>query len=214
MPDHDPVRSPVGDPETLGLSDDLRDRVRFLIRAHELADVARLNRLVSDSRPESSAEHSWHLALTAIVLADHAPDGVRLDRVVKMLLVHDLVEVVTGDTVIFDESARIQAEELERRAAREIFGQLPAPSGAALHELWSEFEDGTTLDARFARALDRLQPILVHWAGAGQAWASRGITADQERAIAARVASFEPTLAPLADALVQDAIGRGLLRPS
>lgn len=183
----------------------------FLVRAHGLAEVARLNRLVSDVRPESSAEHSWHLALCAMVLERYAGSEVDRARVIRMLVIHDLVEVVTGDVVIYDEQARVDVVKLEQAAAEELFGSLPDPTGNELGRLWREFEEGLTPDARFARGLDRLQPILIHWAGAGQAWASRQVTLEQELAIVAKVEQFAPELGDLARRLVADADARGLL---
>jgi putative hydrolase of HD superfamily len=207
----DATEPELGRPADLGLPAAQESEVAFLVRAHGLAEVARLNRLVSDARPESSAEHSWHLALCAMVLDRYAGSEVDRGRVMQMLVIHDLVEVVTGDVVIYDEQARIDVATLEEQAADELFGSLPDPTGNELRRLWREFEEGRTHDARFARALDRLQPILMHWAGAGQAWASRRVTLDQELAIVAKVEHFAPPLGDLARRLVTDAVNRGLL---
>src|SRR5581483_5778514 len=122
-----------------------------------------------------------------------------------------LGEIEAGDVPIYDAAARAAVEADEERAAERLFGLLPGSAGAKLHDLWREFEAARTPEARFARALDRLQPILVHWAGDGVAWAERGITVAQERELAAVVGSFWPALGPLAHALVDDAVRRGLL---
>jgi putative hydrolase of HD superfamily len=199
--------------ESLPLADDDdRRRLAFLVAAHGLTSVERLNRLLDGSRGETSAEHSWHLALTALVLGEDT----ELDagRVMAMVLVHDLVEIDAGDVPIYDAEARAAIAEDEERAAARLFGLLPPGTDAKLHDLWREFEAAETPEARFARALDRLQPILVHWAGDGAAWAQRGTTIAEERELAARVKAFWPALRPLADALVEDALRRGLLLPA
>ena len=193
------------------MSEPVRRRLDFLIASHHLTGVLRLNRLLDGSRGESSAEHSWHLALMATVLADEHAPGVDLGRVLTMVVIHDLVEVEAGDVPIYDEQRRLDIVAVERSAAVAMFGRLPRPQGQRLLELWHEFEAAETDDARFARAIDRLQPLLLHWASDGAAWAARGITVAQERRLMAVIAQFWPSLGPVADALVTDAHRRGLL---
>ena len=199
------------DVRPLAVDDATRARVHFLVVGHALTEVERVNRLVSGRRAETSAEHSWHLALAAATLAaEHAPE-VDLADVLVMLAIHDVVEVRAGDVPIYDTAARRAAEAVEAAAARELFGLLPADEGVAMLRRWEAFEAGQTPAARFARALDRLQPLLLHWAGDGAAWAQRGVTVAQERDIAAQVAAWWPSLGALADALVDDADARGML---
>jgi putative hydrolase of HD superfamily len=183
----------------------------FLVAAHRLTEVSRVNRLLDGTRGESSAEHSWHLALMALVLAgDHAP-AADLSRVVTMLVIHDLVEVEVGDVPIYDEQARLDIMAAEQLAAVRLFERLPEIAGAELLELWREFEAAETADARFARAVDRLQPLLMHCASDGAAWAERGVTVAQERRLMAAIAQYWPSLAPIAETLIDDAHRRGLL---
>jgi putative hydrolase of HD superfamily len=197
--------------DALSLPDPTRGQLDFLLESHRLTGVMRLNRLLDGSRCESSAEHSWHLALMAMVLAaDHAP-GVDLSRVVTMLVIHDLVEVEAGDVPIYDEQLRLDIIAAEQQAAVRLFGRLPSPQSDHLLELWHEFEAAETGDARFARAIDRLQPLLLHWASDGAAWAERGITVAQEQRLMAAIEQFWPSLGPIADALIADAHRRGLL---
>jgi putative hydrolase of HD superfamily len=199
------------DPHRLSLDAPARERVDFLVTAHGLTLIQRVNRLLDGSRSETSAEHSWHLALTALVLAsDYAPD-LDLEAVLTMLLVHDLVEIDAGDVPIYDVEARAAIEAVERAAAERLFGLLPAEQGALLHAAWEAFEAAATPEARFARAVDRMQPMLVHWAGDGAAWAQRGVTVAQERAFIEMIAAWWPPLRPVAEAIVQDAIARGML---
>jgi putative hydrolases of HD superfamily len=200
--------------DALDLADEDRSRMAFLVAAHGLTTVSRLNRLLDGSRGESSAEHSWHLALTALVLQDRAGPTVELTRVLEMLVVHDIVEVDAGDVPIYDSQRRTAIVDAEDRAARRLFGLLPEPDAAAQLALWHEFEAAETDDARFARALDRLQPILVHWAGGGAVWRERGITEEQERGLLQLIDQYWPALTPLAAALVNDAVARGMLAAS
>jgi putative hydrolases of HD superfamily len=197
--------------ESLPVPEETRRRLDFLVASHALTGVGRLNRLVDGSRAESSAEHSWHLTLTAIALAGEYAPEVTLGRVLTMLAIHDLVEVEAGDVPIYDEQARIDIEAEERLAAERLFGRLPAPQGAELLAAWHEFEDASTPDARFARAVDRLQPLLLHWAGDGSVWAARGVTVEQERRLMSAIEQFWPPLGPIATALIDDAHRRGLL---
>lgn len=195
----------------LTVADADRARLAFLVTAHALTGVQRLNRVLDGSRSETSAEHSWHLALSAIMLSDHAGPTVALERVVEMILVHDVVEVDVGDVPVYDEPGRLAIAELEDRAAERLFALLPEPEAASYLALWREFECAQTDDARFARALDRLQPILVHWAGGGVVWRERGITTGDERRMLALIDSHWPPLTPLATALIEDAMARGML---
>jgi putative hydrolase of HD superfamily len=186
-------------------------RLSFLMIAHGLTGVGRLNRLIDGSRPETSAEHSWHLALTAYVLRDYAGSEVQIERVIEMLVIHDVVEVEAGDVPIYDEAARAAVVDAEEQAAHKLFGMLPEPDAATYLAMWHEFEAGETADARFARALDRVQPILLHWSGGGAVWQERGVSELQERRLIEVIEQFWPPLAPLATALIDDAVAGGVL---
>jgi putative hydrolase of HD superfamily len=198
----------------LAIAEADRARLRFLVEAHALTNVQRLNRVLDGSRAETSAEHSWHLALSAVMLSEHAGPTVALDRVVEMLLVHDVVEVDAGDVPVYDTAARLAVAEVEVQAADRLFALLPEPDAAYYRALWQEFELAETDDARFARALDRLQPILVHWAGGGAVWRERGTTIDAERRLLEIIVALWPPLGPLATAIVEDALERGMIAPA
>jgi putative hydrolases of HD superfamily len=195
----------------LTLPTEQRQRLAFLLAAHELTGVVRVNRLLDGSRSETSAEHSWHLALAALALAPETAPGVDLGRVLAMLIVHDLPEVYAGDVPIYDEPARLAIVEAEERAAARLFGTLPGEQGTRMLALWQEFEAAETDEARFARAVDRLQPLLLHCAGDGAAWAERRVTVEQERRIMSAIDRYWPPLAPVAATLIDDAHRRGLL---
>ena len=192
----------------------LDDQIRFLLEADRLKTVLRQSRITDDSRRENSAEHSWHLALMAVVLAGHAPAGTDLPRVLAMLLIHDLVEIHAGDLFVYSEPAALaRQEEAERAAADRIFPLLPPGQAAALRGLWDEFEERRTPEARFARALDRLQPMLLNTVTGGGTWASHGVTADQVLLRVALIEDGSPTLGAYARELVASAVRNGLLAP-
>lgn len=159
--------------------DRLRRQIAFLIELDRLKSVVRQTTLADRSRRENSAEHSWHLAMFAMILAEHAEVEDPF-HVVRLLLVHDIVEIDAGDAPIHaaDFDAALVAEK-ERAAARRIFAMLPPEQGRQLHALWAEFDGGRTPAARFARALDRLQPVLLNVASGGGTWRENGVTEQQ-----------------------------------
>jgi putative hydrolase of HD superfamily len=195
-----------------GPSDALARRLAFLLEADRLKGIERQSSITGGARRENSAEHSWHLALFALVLGDHAPDEVDVSRVVAMLLLHDLVEIDAGDTFVYDESAHADKAERERAAADRLFALLPDDQGPSLRSLWEEFEERATADARFAAALDRLQPLLLNHANRGEPWARHGITADRVRARNAHIAEGSPDLWTAAREIIDDAVAQGWLR--
>ncbi|MBP1804228.1 HD domain-containing protein [Rubellimicrobium aerolatum] len=171
----------------------------FLVEADRLKSVLRATTLADGSRRENSGEHSWHLALYAMVLAGEAGPGVSIDRVVRMLILHDLVEIDVGDVPIHSSegAAHGSAEVLaaERAAAERIFGLLPDPQGAEFRALWEEFEAAQTPDAVFAKSLDRVQPVMQNLASGGGTWVTYGVTAEQlEARVGVKVARGAPGL--------------------
>jgi putative hydrolase of HD superfamily len=198
----------------MGAMEPLERRLGFLLEADRLKTVLRQSRISDGSRRENSAEHSWHLALMALVLAGHAPPGTDLARVMAMLLIHDLVEIDAGDLFLYsDPAALARQEEAERAAADRIFPLLPPGQAAALRALWDEFEERRTPEARFARALDRLQPMLLNTVTGGGTWVAHGVTADQVMARVALIEDGSAALGAYARRLVADAVSQGLLAP-
>lgn len=157
----------------------LAQQILFLATADRLKSVTRATMLCDGSRYENSAEHSWHLALFAQVLADHAPEGACKARVTQMLLLHDLVEIDAGDTPLYAQADRAAIARAEIAAADRIFGLLPADQARDMRALWDEFEAGQTPDARFAKALDRFQPPNLNLASGGISWRDHGATLDR-----------------------------------
>jgi len=187
----------------------------FVAEAGLLKGVLRQTMLTRPARRENSAEHSWHLALMAQVLGDHAPAGTDLGRVTAMLLIHDLVEVDAGDLFVYASAAdQARQEAAERAAADRIFGLLPADQGASARALWDEFEERRTPEARFARALDRLQPMLANIQADGGTWREHGITADQVLAKVTLIEDGSPELGRYARDLIERAVRDGILAPA
>lgn len=191
----------------------LARRIRFALEADRLKAVLRRTRLADGSRHENSAEHSWHLALLAVLLADTAEPGVDTARVIRMLLVHDLVEVDAGDTFCYDAGANLDREEREQAAAARIFGLLPEAQAAELRALWEEFEAGATADARFAVALDRFQPLLLNFAGGGGSWREHGVARAQVLRRMEPIREGAPALWPVVVDVVDRACAAGWITP-
>lgn len=156
--------------------DRLQQQLAFLVEADRLKGILRQTTLCDGSRAENSAEHSWHLALMAAVLGEYVNSDVDVGRVMRMVIVHDLVEIDAGDTFAYDAAANVGREARERAAAERIFGLLPREQGRELWALWMEFEAQVTEEARFAAALDRLQPLLNNHHSAGGSWRVHGVS--------------------------------------
>jgi putative hydrolase of HD superfamily len=189
-------------------------QVGFVLEADRLKTVLRQSTLTDRSRRENSAEHSWHLALMALVLAEHAPPGTDLGKVMAMLVLHDLVEIDAGD--LFQYAAQQQQARqaaAERAAADRLFPILPPPQAASLRALWDEFEERATAEAKFARALDRLQPMLINMVTQGGTWAAHDVTADQVLARVALIEDGSPSLGAYARNMIDSALDRGILAP-
>jgi putative hydrolases of HD superfamily len=193
----------------------LDEQMAFVTEIGKLKAVLRQTALAGIGRPENSAEHSWHLALMAMALADHAPAGTDLARVIGMVLVHDIVEIDAGDLFLYaDRSAHERQEIAERAAADRIFAILPADQAAAMRQLWDEFTERRTTEAKFARALDRLQPMLENFAVGGGTWHRFGVTADQVLTKVELIEDGSATLGSFARDLVSRAVAMGILTPS
>jgi putative hydrolases of HD superfamily len=157
----------------------LHEQIQFLMEIDMLKHVFRRTKLLNGSRYENDAEHAWHLAMMAMVLHEYSNEPVELPKVVKMVLIHDLVEIDAGDTFLYDENNAISKEEAETKAAIRVFGLLPDDQRREFIDLWKEFERKETPEARFAAALDRLEPLIQNAYTEGHAWIKYGITKDQ-----------------------------------
>ncbi len=187
----------------------LARQIEFLVEIDKLKTVLRQSLLVDGSRRENSAEHSWHLAIFAMVLAEHAAGPIDILRVLKMILVHDVVEIDAGDTYCYDEEGNRDKAERENRAAERIFSLLPAEQAAQFRALWGEFEEAKTPDALFAASLDRLQPLLNNFRSNGVAWQKHGIRKEQVFSRNRFMADGAPALWDYARQMIEDAITKG-----
>ena len=177
------------------MTDRLAAQLAFLIEADRLKSVRRGTTLNDGSRRENSAEHSWHIALFALTLAEHAIRPIAIDRVIRMLLIHDLVEIDAGDAPIHGDHDAAALQEAERAAADRIFGMLPADQAADLRALWDEFEDAQSDDAIFAKSIDRVQPVIANLESGGGTWPEYGVTADQlENRVGTKVRRGAPAI--------------------
>ncbi|MDB5802866.1 MAG: yxdL [Betaproteobacteria bacterium] len=158
---------------------EIAKQLAFLKEIDQLKSVLRRSPLIDRSRRENSAEHSWHLAMYALILAPYANQPIQLGSVIQMLLLHDIVEIDAGDTPIHQAAGQSDQAEREAAAAVRLFGMLPEAQGRDLHALWTEFEAGTSADARFAKALDRLQPLIQNVATGGGTWNDFAVSYDQ-----------------------------------
>jgi putative hydrolases of HD superfamily len=177
----------------------LDQQFAFLNEADKLKQVLRATTLCDGSRRENSGEHSWHLALYALVLADHAGPEVSVDRVIKMLILHDLVEIDVGDVPIHSANGAAhgsaETAAAEAQAADRIFGLLPADLAYELRALWEEFEAASSLDALFAKALDRVQPVMHNLQSGGGTWVEYNVTAEQlDARVGSKIAKGAPGL--------------------
>lgn len=194
----------------------LDDQMAFVAEIGKLKAVLRQTVLVGEAlgRHENSAEHSWHLGMMAQVLAEHAPPGTDLSRVTGMVLLHDLVEIDAGDLFVYaDSEAQERQLAAECAAADRIFTMLPADQGALLRHLWDEFMARQTPEAKFARALDRLQPMLENFRSGGGTWKRHGITADQVLEKVELIEDGSASLGLYARSLVAEAVREGILAP-
>jgi putative hydrolase of HD superfamily len=201
-------RTPLPD----GLDARLRDHLTFLIEVDKLKTVLRQSPLAAADRRENDAEHSWHLALMVLVLAEYADEPIDVGHTIKLVVVHDLVEIYAGDTPIYDTEMGVGQQDREEAAADRLFGLLPEDAAVELRALWDEFEARTTAEARFAKAMDRLQPLLLNWMAKGGTWRTPGVTADDVRSRKAVIGEASAALWEAGRHLIDEGERRGWAR--
>lgn len=191
----------------------LEKQLALLMELDQLKSVLRRTRVKSaEGRLENSAEHSWHVALMAILMEEHANEPVDIARVVKMLLLHDVVEIDAGDTFVYDVAATAEQEQKELDAAHRLFGMLPEEQGQSLLQLWLEFESAQSADAKFAKALDRIIPMLLNYHNQGQSWQEHGVTKHQALTINQKIEFGSQALWDKAQQIIDDATNKGWLK--
>lgn len=189
-------------------------QLKFLLEVDKMKNIMRRSLIYSGTRLENDAEHSWHLALMAMVLYETVDqEKIDLCRVLKMALVHDLIEIYAGDTFAFDEAGYQDKAQRETAAAYQIFGMLPEDQGCELRALWQEFEDMETRDAQYAAAMDRLQPFLSNWVNQGHTWIEGKVTRVQVYKRVDMIRIGAPALWPFVEGVVEDSIAKGYILP-
>lgn len=187
----------------------LLEQLQFLVELDQAKSILRRTYLMDGSRREDTAEHLWHAAMAAMLLAEHSDQPVDPSKLVAMLLVHDVVEIDAGDTFVYDADANADKAEREQRAAERLFGLLPGEQGARLRALWEEHEQRQTPEARMAAAIDRLLPIMANRATGGRAWREHGISSSQVREVNAHVGEGSTALHQVVMGLITGAVDDG-----
>ena len=194
------------------MKDILLQQIDFIKEIDKLKYIQRKTKLLNSDRCENDAEHSWHLAMMAMVLAQHSNEPVDILRVMKMVLIHDIVEIDAGDIFLYDTQNDHDNTDAERLAAKRIFGLLPVEQANEFISIWEEFEAGDTAEAKFARAMDRLEPLLQNVSNKGGTWSEFDVTYqkvyDKKKVIAAGAAPVWK----YAEQLINESVENGILK--
>ena len=189
----------------------LQQQIAFILELDKLKSVLRRTKPTGMNRQENTAEHSWHIAVLALVLAEYANEAVDMSHVIKMLLIHDIVEIDADDTMIYDVAGNADKWERESQAAERIFSLLPNEQGAEYKALWLEYEEQSSAEARFAKVADRLMPLLHNYHNQGDGWQIHNVRAHQVRQVNSVIEHGSSTLWVFVQSLIEDATGKGYL---
>ncbi len=189
----------------------LEQQIRFISEIDKLKTINRRSYILGGERLENTAEHSWHILVLAMVLAEYTNESIDLLRVIEMLAVHDLVEIDAGDTFCYDEQGNLSKAEREMQAAERIFGLLPDDQHIELFTLWREFEERSTAESKFANAMDRTMPLLHNYYAQGRPWREHDIHSNQVHVRAAPIRDGSQTLWEYARTVIEDAVAKGYL---
>jgi Predicted hydrolases of HD superfamily len=190
----------------------LLNQIAFIKEIDKIKFIFRKTKLISSNRNENDAEHSWHLAMMAMVLAEHANEPIDLLKVIKMVLIHDIVEIDTGDIFMYDTTRSHTNTEEELKAARRIFGMLPDPQATELLAIWQEFETAETTEARFAKALDKLEPLLQNASNNGGTWEEFDVRYDKVYPNQHQISKSSDLLWQYAEQLIEECVEQGILK--
>ena len=193
-------------------ADHLLKQVAFIREIDKLKYIQRKTRLFNSDRHENDAEHSWHLAMMTIVLAEHSDKPIDVLKVLKMVLIHDIVEIDAGDTFIYDAAKDHTNTDEELAAARRIFGLLPDEQAAALIAIWQEFEEGITDEAKFARSMDRFEPLLQNSSNNGGTWAEFDVPYQEVYEKKKIIKNGSASIWEYAENLLNESVEKGMLR--
>ena len=190
---------------------ELLDQIAFIKEIDKLKYIQRKTKLFNSDRCENDAEHSWHLALMAIVLAEHSNEPIDILKVVKMVLIHDIVEIDAGDVFMYDTAKNHSNTDEERIAANRIFGLLPEKQAQEFISIWEEFEAGETSEAKFAKSMDRLEPLLQNTSNNGGTWKEFGVKYDKVYEKKSVIKEGSKTIWNYAEGLINDSVEKGIL---
>lgn len=191
----------------------LKNQLAFLIEIDKMKCVFRRTLLLNEFRRENDAEHSWHFALYAMILQEYCKEEIDINKVIKIALVHDLVEVYAGDTFAYDEKGGQSKKERETAAAEKLFGILDKQQGAEIRALWDEFEEKKTPEARYANACDRIQPLIHNYLNDGFTWKEGNVHAPAVLERMAVIKEAAPELWQVVVGIIEDSINKGILKP-
>ena len=194
------------------ISDNLLKQIAFIKEIDKVKYIQRKTKLFNSDRNENDAEHSWHLAIMAVVLAEHSNENIDVLKVIKMLLIHDIVEIDAGDTFIYDTQKNHTNTDEERLAANRIFGFLPKAQAEELIEIWEEFEAGETKEAKFAKSMDRLEPLLQNTSNNGGTWAEFGVDYDKVYNKKKVIKDGSEVIWDYAENLINESVEKGILK--
>ena len=195
------------------MDDRLKSQLQFIIEIDKIKSIFRQTRLYDHSRHENDAEHTWHMCVMAVVFGEYANEkGIDLLKVIRMALIHDIVEIDAGDTFLYSEKPKEQKLKEEMQAAKRIFGLLPEGQSEEFLNLWIEFEKKETPEALFAGAMDRIGPVMQNYLDEGYAWKKHGVTAKRVRAANSQIEKGSDTLWNYAKGLIDDAVARGYIK--
>ena len=190
----------------------LEKQIDFILELDKMKNLYRQTYVLHEDRKENDAEHSWHLGIMAFLLAEHSDMPVNAEKVTKMVLIHDIVEIDAGDTYCYDQEGYKTKADREEKADQRIFGLLPDDQKKEFYELWREFEDSLTPEAKFAAALDRLQPLLLNYTKGGISWTEHGVHKEQVLARNSEVKNISHNIAELINSIINDAADKGYLK--
>lgn len=193
-------------------TDHLLKQVAFIKEIDKLKYILRKTRLFNSDRHENDAEHSWHLAMMTLVLAEHADKPIDILKVLKMVLIHDIVEIDAGDTFIYDTTKSHTNTDEELMAAKRIFGLLPAAQAEEFIAIWQEFEDGITDEAKFARSMDRFEPLLQNTSNDGGTWKEFDVPYQKVYDKKKAIKEGSSTIWEYAEKLLEESVDKGMLR--
>lgn len=190
----------------------MEKQLAFILEIDKIKNIFRQNYLADGGRRENDAEHSWHIALMAVLLKEYAKEDVDLLKVITMVLIHDLVEIDAGDTYAYDAEGAQTKREREVQAAERIFGLLPEDQGTYFRELWDEFEAYETYDAKYAHLLDNFQPFLLNNASEGISWVEHGVKKSQIYKRNEKMEETSETVWNYMKQVIEENIGKGNIR--